>query len=367
MPDARTQGLARVLVDYSLSVQPGQLVVIAATPLAAPLVREVVRRVLVAGGHPLLQLQLPGMAEIMFRNASDDQLRYITPAERTFREQADATLYILSDTNTKELSAVNPERQRIAQQARTELFETFMRRSADGSLNWCITLYPTEAYAQDAEMSLADYEDFVYNAALVQHADPVAEWRARAQQQQRLIDWLAGKRELRVEAPGTELQLSIAGRTWENDDGRKNLPGGEIFTGPVENSVNGHVTFSFPSSVGGREVEGIQLWFEQGKVVKASAAKNEEYLHQMLETDEGARRLGEFAFGTNYAIGLFTGEILFDEKIGGTMHMAIGSGYPETGSQNKSAVHWDMICDLRKSSTVHVDGQLFMQDGQFTV
>lgn len=367
MPDTRHQALARVLVEYSLAVQPAQLVVVRGTTLAAPLLREVYRQVLAAGAHPLLQLELPGIAEIFFRNADDDQLRYISPAERIFREQADATLYVLSDANTKALSAVDPQRQTIAQQARAELTQTFLRRAAEGRLNWCITQYPTEAFAQDAEMSLSDYEDFVFNAALLDRPDPVAAWRARAEQQQRLIDWLAGKREIHVVGPGTDLRLSVAGRSWLNDDGRKNLPGGEIFTGPVEDSVEGHVTFSYPSSVQGREVEGIQLWFAGGKVVRATAAKNEAFLHQMLAADEGAGRLGEFAFGTNDEIGRFTGNILFDEKIGGTMHLAIGSGYPESGSRNESAVHWDMICDLRRESRVEVDGQTFSRNGRFVV
>jgi aminopeptidase len=368
MADRRLEVLSRILVEYSLDVQPGQLVTItASSPQAAPLIRESYRQVIARGGHPLVQVGIPGLSEILFRNASDEQLRYVRPDERITPETADAALSIMSDVNTKSLSGVDPSRQQIRQQARSELTQTYLQRSAEGKLRWCLTLFPTEAYAQDAEMSLADYEEFVYSAGLLDADDPVKEWRDVSREQQRLVDWLNDKKRVRVTAPGTDLTLEIAGRKFINADGKYNFPDGEIFTGPVENSVNGHVRFTFPSSVAGREVEDIRLWFENGKVVKASAEKNEEYLQRVLDTDEGARYLGEFAFGTNRGIRQFTSNILFDEKIGGTMHMAIGSSYPETGGTNQSAVHWDMICDLRQESEVRVDDQLFIKDGEFQI
>ncbi len=358
---------ARVLVDYSLSVQPEQLVVIHGTPLAAPLIREVYRLVLERGAYPVVQVALPGLAEIFYKTASERQLAFVTPDERLGPEQADALLRILSESNTKALSGVDPVRQQLAQRARTELRQTYLERAAAGKLNWCVTLYPTEAYAQDAEMSLAEYEEFVLRAGFLDRDDPVAAWREQSALQARLIEWLADKREVHVRAPDTDLRLSIAGRRFVNADGRKNFPDGEIFTGPVEDSVEGTIRFSYPSMVQGRQVEDIRLWFEGGRVVKAAAARNEPFLHRMLETDEGARYVGEFAFGLNWAISRFTGNILFDEKIGGTLHLAIGAGYPETGGRNRSAVHWDMICDLREESEVWIDGQLFMKDGRILV
>ena len=367
MADRRIDALARVLVEYSLDVRSGQLVTIAGSPLATPLVREVYRQVVLRGGHPLVQVTIPGLSEIYYRHASDDQLRYIRPDERIMPETADAALSILSDANTKSLSGVDPSRQQLARQARAGLTKTYLERAAEGKLRWCVTLFPTDAYAQDAEMSLADYEEFVYSACLLDAEDPAEEWRNVSREQQRLVDWLSDKRSIHVTAPGTDLTLEVGGRTFINADGKYNFPDGEIFTGPVERSVNGEVRFTFPSSVAGREVEDIRLWFENGKVVKATAAKNEEYLRRTLDTDEGARYLGEFAFGTNRGIRAFTRNILFDEKIGGTMHLAVGASYPETGGINQSAVHWDMICDLRQESEVRVDGQLFMKDGQFTV
>ena len=367
LADARLETLSRILVDYSLEVQQGQLVTVAGSPLAAPLIRAVYRRIVQRGAHPLLQLSLPGISEIYYGQASDEQLNFIRPDERIMPEQADAALSILSDSNTKALSGVDPSRQRLARLARADLTQTYLERSAAGTLKWCVTLFPTEAFAQDAEMSLFDYEEFVYSAGLLDSVDPVAEWQTVSREQARLVAWLSDKRSVHVTAPGTDLTLDIAGRTFINADGRYNFPDGEIFTGPIENSVNGHVRFTFPCNVGGREVEDVQLWFEHGKVVKATAEKNEEYLLRTLDTDEGARYLGEFAFGTNRGIGKFTSNILFDEKIGGTMHLAVGASYPETGGLNQSAIHWDMICDLRQQSEVRVDDQLFIKDGEFQV
>jgi aminopeptidase len=367
LADTRLETLSRILVDYSLDVQQGQLVTISGSPLAAPLIRAVYRRIVQRGAHPLLQIALPGIAEIYYGQASDAQLNFIRPDERIMPEQADAALSILSDANTKALSGIDPSRQRIARQARADLTKTYLERSAAGTLKWCVTLFPTEAFAQDAEMSLADYEEFVYSAGLLDAADPIAEWQAVSRDQARLVDWLSDKRSVHVTAPGTDLTLEIAGRKFINADGRYNFPDGEIFTGPVENSVNGHVRFTFPCSVAGREVEDVQLWFEDGKVVKATAEKNEEYLLRTLDTDDGARYLGEFAFGTNRGITQFSRNILFDEKIGGTMHLALGASYPETGGLNQSAIHWDMICDLRQQSEVRVDDVLFIKDGEFQV
>jgi aminopeptidase len=247
------------------------------------------------------------------------------------------------------------------------LSETVLRRGASGDLRWVGTLYPTAAEAQEADMSLEEFEDFVYGACYVDQEDPVAGWRRFATRQQQLVDWLKGKETVRVTGPHADLTLSIAGRIFINSDGRRNMPSGEIFTGPVEQSANGWIRFTYPAITGGREVDGIELHFAEGKVVEACARKNEEYLLDMLDTDAGARYLGEFAIGTNKAIDRFTKSILFDEKIGGTIHLAVGAGYPETGSQNRSAIHWDMICDMRDGGQIWVDDELFYDSGNFTI
>lgn len=365
--DARMTRYAQVLVSYSLAVQPGQSVALRGTQLAGPLLLEVCRAVIEAGGHPVPLLALPGADEVVLKHGNDAQVSWISPVQRFSIEEADAVLSVLSDSNTRALSGVDPARQQVSQAARRELTKTMMTRSAAGELNWCVALFPTDAYAQDADMSLADYTEFVYAACHLDDDDPVAFWRGVSAEQERLVTWLADKRELHVLGPDTDLRVGVAGRSWMNANGRRNMPDGEIFTGPQEDAVNGVVRFSFPSQVQGREVEDIRLRFEGGRVVEATAAKNQDYLKRMLELDEGARRLGEFAIGTNYGITQFTKNILFDEKIGGTMHMAIGAGYPETGSRNESAIHWDMICDLRQGSTITADGQLFAKDGRIVI
>jgi aminopeptidase len=367
MADPRVQAVARVLVDYSVEVQPGQFVWVRGMPEGAPLLLAVYQRVLERGGHPWLQVGLPEADEVFFRVASDVQLDFVPNIARQLIEETDARISVWTEVNTKALTNVDPAKQARSGAAFRPIFERFLERAAKKELKWTGTAYPTHAFAQDAEMSLSEFEEFVYGAALVHEPDPIAAWRAISRQQQRLVDWLSDKREVHLLGPDTDLTLSIAGRRGENCDGHENFPDGEIFTGPVEDSVNGHVRFSYPACEGGREVEDVRLWFEHGKVVKATAAKNEPYLLTMLDTDDGARTLGEFAFGTNQGVQRFTKNILFDEKIGGTVHMALGAGYPETGSQNRSAIHWDMICDLRRGGEVWVDGFLFAKDGKFTI
>jgi aminopeptidase len=367
MADPRMTKWAKALTGYSVEVQPGQTVAISGGITAAPLLREIYREVVARGGYPVMLPSLDGVQADLLLHGNDDQLNFISPVERFGREQADILINVMAESNTKRMSAVDPARQAFFQKARAELFNTFLTRAAEEVMDWTLTLFPTDAYAQDADMDTEAYTDFVLSACKLDRDDPVAAWLELKAEQQRLIDWLDGKKEVHLTGPEIDLTLSIEGRTWINSDGKKNFPSGEIFTGPVENSVNGTIRFSFPVVTSGREIQDIRLRFEDGKVVEATAAKNEDFLIQTLDTDEGARYLGEFAFGTNFDITRFTKNILFDEKIGGTVHMAVGLGYPETGSDNKSAVHWDMICDLRQGGQVDVDGQPFMRDGTFVV
>lgn len=367
MADPRVERLASVLVRYSTSIEPGDLVMLRGMPEAAPLLLAVYEEVLRAGGHPHLMLGLPGMEEAFYRLASDEQLEFISLLQRLVVEQFDATIGIRSDNNTRELSGVDPARQRQHSKAMTPIMKTYMERGASGALKWVGTQYPTAAYAQEADMSLREYEDFVYAACYCDQEDPVARWQEVHDVQQRLVDWLKGKKEVRVKGPNADLTLSIEGRTFVNSDGHHNMPCGEIFTGPVEDSARGWIRFTYPAITGGREVEGIELWFEDGRVVKATARKNQEYLLEMLDTDPGARYLGEFAIGTNEGIQRFTKNILFDEKIGGSIHLAVGTGYPETGSRNESAIHWDMICDMRDGGEIEVDGERFYHAGKFMI
>jgi aminopeptidase len=342
-------------------------VVVNGSALAAPLIKAVYKHVLQAGGLPFVMVALPGMEEVFYHYASEAQLQHVPDPVKQIFQTYDAYISVSAAENTKDLSAVDPGKVALRNRAQGELFSVFIQRAAAGEMHWVGTLFPTAAYAQDAEMSLSDYEDFVFDACLPDLDDPVGYWRRFQAWQQKIVDWLKGKDKVHVIGPETDLHLSVAGRTFINCSGQENMPDGEVFTGPVEDSVNGHVYFSYPAIYQGREVTGVRLWFENGKVVKATAAKNEDLLISTLDTDPGARTLGEFAIGTNEGIQRFTRQILFDEKIGGSFHMAVGAGFPESGSKNESSVHWDMICDLRQGGEIWVDDELLYKDGKFVV
>jgi aminopeptidase len=367
MTDPRLSKLADVLVNYSTAVKPGEWVGILGETAALPLLREVYKAVVIAGGNPTLLMSDDVMRREFYRHASDEQMAWLDPTMQHYIDNADVYIRINAPTNTRAMTSIDPKRIQKVASAQRGWLDTRMMRASRGEFKWVGALYPTEALAQDAGMSLEEYENFVYAATFADREDPVAEWRKMGAEQQQKIDWLKGKKQIRCQGPNIDLTLSIEGRTFINACGERNMPDGEIFTGPVEDSVNGWVRFSYPSIKDGRAVEGIELEFVNGRVEKASARTNENVLFAQLDTDDRSRYLGEFAIGTNFGIDKFTGQILYDEKIGGTVHMAIGLGYPDTGSVNKSAVHWDMICDMRTDSTITVDGELFYKDGQFVV
>ena len=367
MSDIRLQRLAQVLVRYSLALKKGDRLAIGTEAHAAPLVREIAREAIRAGAHPDVLVTFPDVQEILLKEGSDEQLSYIPVAQRFVIEEYETLLEILAQENTKGLSGVDPARMALSQEARRDLIATYMRRSGEGSLRWSVAMFPTNAYAQDAEMSLSDFQEFVYRACFLNDEDPVARWQELGKQQERYVQWLKGKHTVHLRGQDTDLMLSIDGRVFVNDDGHYNFPGGEFFTGPVEDSANGYIRYSFPASYGGRSVEDVRLRFENGVVVEASASTGQDYLDKMLALDEGARRLGEFAFGNNRNVDRCTKNILFDEKMGGTVHLALGASIPQTLGVNQSALHWDMVCDLRQGSEIRVDGELFCKDGEFVV
>ena len=367
MRDQRAEALAQILVRYSTKVTEGDVCVVQGTTAGEPLVLDVYEEVLRAGGLPILQMSPEDALASYFRLASDAQLDWIPPTTQWTTEHADVRIVAMADENVRALSRVDPKKQSRNQKARRPLMETSMRRSASGEHRWALTIFPTQAYASEAGMSLSEYEDFYYGACLVDDPDPVTAWERQADEVNRLSEWMGGRREVHITGPGTDIRLGVEGRTWIPCAGRHNMPDGEFFTGPVEDSVEGEVSFSFPAAYGGREVSGVRFRFEGGKVVDASAERGEAFLLETLDTDEGSRRLGELGIGTNYGISTGTKEILLDEKIGGTVHMAVGMSYPESGGQNASAVHWDMVCDLRRGGSIVVDGQELQRDGAFVV
>ena len=367
MPESLYQRWADVLVDYSTEVKTGDRVAIAGSVAAEPLLRAIYRAVLTRGAQAVLTPSFTEAQTDLLGCGSDDQLRFISPLERWSREEANVTIDVLASTNTRALSAIDPTRQAVWSRARAELREMGMQRAARGELRWALTIFPTAAHAQDADMATDEFAGFLERACMLDRPDPVAAWRDLSARQAQMIDWLQTRGDMHITAPGTDLRLSVSGRTWVNSDGKRNFPSGEVFTGPVEDSAEGHIHFTYPVVTQGREITDIRLRFAAGVVVDASASKNEAFLIATLDTDPGARRLGEFAFGTNDGIDRFTKNILLDEKIGGTIHMALGSGYPETGSSNRSAIHWDMICDLRAGGEATADGETVLRDGCYLI
>jgi aminopeptidase len=365
MADPRVEKLAQILVDHSAEIKPGDRVAIEATTAAAPLVRALYAAILERGGHPHLLLELPDQDEILFSHASDEGLDFIPTFRKLAYDQFESRMRIHSETNLRGLSSVDPARQKRRQKALAPILEAQMRRGADGSFKWVTTLFPTEGLAMEAEMSLTDYENFVYHACHADQPDPLAFWHQVEVDQRKMVDCFEGHDQVVLRGPNVDLALSIKGRKFVNACGRSNMPDGEVFSGPVEDSLNGWVRFSYPAIYSGVMVEGVELTFSNGKVVKAQAEKNEAFLQEMLESDPGARYVGEFAIGTNYEIDRFSHNILFDEKLGGSFHMALGAGYPETGSQNHSIIHWDMICGMKEEAEMLVDGEVVYKNGNF--
>ena len=370
MSDSRVQKFAKVLVEHSARIVPGDRVLIEATTAAEPLIRELFIQILEKGGIPHPMIGFPGMVpfvqdDMYLTYANDTQLDFVPTFYKVAYDQFESRIRIHSATNTHATGSLDPLKSQRRGKAISSITAAQMQRGGEGVFKWVTTLYPTDGYAQDAGMSLKDYEDFVFNAVHANEDDPIAYWNSTAAGQQKAIDFLKGKDIVTLRGPNVDLSLSIKARKFMNSTGTYNMPDGEIYTGPVEDSVNGWVRFTYPAIYGGVAVEGAELTFNRGRVEQAKAVKNEDYLIKMLESDDGSRYLGEFAIGTNFDINKFTGNILFDEKIGGTFHMALGAGYPETGSHNKSAIHWDMICDLRTDSEIHVDGELFYKNGEF--
>jgi len=361
---------AETLVRYSLNLQPGERVLIRVDEAAAPLAREVYRAALSAGAHPSVQVLVEGLPETFLATASDAQLDWVDPALKFQYETMDALCAIVAPQNTSALAGVAANKQTRAQRANKAVRESLFERAAEGRAKWNVTLYPTQGAAQNAKMSLADYEEFLMKAMFLDKDDPAAAWKTFSNEQQRYVDYLSGVKTLRFVAQDTDLTMAVGGRRWVNSDGHKNFPSGEVFTGPLENSVNGTVRYTFPTAHLGHEVDDVRLTFENGKVVKANAARGLDFLNTMLDSDPGARTLGEVAVGNNYGVQRFTRNTLYDEKIGGTFHLALGNAYPETGGTNVSAVHWDMVCDMRPEAgggAIHADGILIHENGQWVI
>jgi aminopeptidase len=366
MRDPRVARLGELIVSYSLGLQPGKVVRIDGAAVAAPLAVELYRAALAAGAHPYVNVELERLPELELAGASEEQLDFVSPIGMAELDVVDAIVTIWSESNTRALSRADADRHQRFIAAEQRLSKRRWERMAAGDLAWSGVLFPTDAHAQDAEMSLDEYERFVFRACHVEDdGDPVAHWQGVREELRRRAETLTQAREVRIVGPDTDLRLGVEGRRWQAADGRYNMPDGEVYTSPVETVTEGEISFAFPALYHGREVRDIRLRFERGAVVDAEAAHGGEYLDALLAMDEGARRLGEVAFGLNYEIERFTRNTLFDEKIGGTMHVALGSSFDDLGGQNTSALHWDLVCDLREEGEVYADGELIWRAGHF--
>jgi aminopeptidase len=361
--------LAKIAVNYSVEVKKGHRVLISGPDVAKELVQALYLEIIKAGGHPFAHSFIEGLAEIQFKYGSDEQLEYVDNTIKQIMREFDSQISIFADYNTKKLANVDPKKIAISQASpgHKELMEIMEKRTSDGTFKWVIVPYPCQSFAQEAKMDLFSYTEFVKKALMLDKENPVEEWRKVQKKQDEIVKYLNKVEDIQVIGEDTKLSLSTKGRTWRNCCGQRNLPDGEVFTGPVEDSVNGYIRFTFPGIYGGQEIENIYLEFKDGKVVRGTADKGEELLQEILKI-ENADIIGEFAVGTNYGIQTFTKNMLFDEKMGGTLHCALGLGFEQTGSKNRSAIHWDILKDMKlPGSKILADGKIIYEDGKWKI
>lgn len=363
MVDKRIEKLANLCVRYSVGVKPKEKVIINGSATAAPLINEIYKECLLCDAYPWVRPNL-GLDYTFFKHAKEHQLKFVSPFDEFIFENLDVNINVRCETNPKRLSNIDPAKMKTQTSSTSELVENYYKRVAEGKARWTLLPFPSESQAQEANMALPEYEDFVYSSCLVDKKEPISEWKKIRKEQEKICNFLGKANRIRIVGQDTDLTFSVKGRKWLNCSGDKNMPDGEVFTGPIENSANGTVRFTFPGIYMGREVEDISFTFKNGKVTNASAAKGEELLREVLKI-KGADRIGEAAIGTNYGITRFTKNMLFDEKMGGTVHMALGKSYAESGGKNSSAIHWDILKDMKKGGEIYADKELFYKNGKF--
>lgn len=362
------QKYADVLVNYSTKVKKNDLVIIKTQSyLAEPLIKEIYRAVLKNGAHPVVRCSFESLSEIFIKNADDNQLNYIDEMSKIEFEKADKIISIGAPLNVKSMANANSDKMAKRSKATMELSQTMLKRSEKGELNWVIADFPTQALSQEAKMSLDEYEEFLINSCYLDLENPVQKWIEIGQEQKRIISKLNGTKKLHITGEKTDITFSVENRLWISCDGINNFPDGEIFTSPVEDSAEGEIYFDFPAIYRGNQADKIHLKLKEGRVIEASAQTGEDFLNSMLNMDEGSRLVGEIAIGTNERIKNVTGNILFDEKIGGSVHMALGASYPETGGKNVSGLHWDIIKNMKNNSCIYADDKLIYKDGRFVI
>ncbi|MFX0113666.1 MAG: aminopeptidase [Candidatus Hodarchaeota archaeon] len=355
---------AKLIVEYSVGVKKDEMVLIQGPAVAEPLLKEIYKQALLAGGHPTLLVGLEDLAPLYFRHAQDHQLEHQSPIRKYVIETIDCDINIIGDYNTRDLTSVPPEKLSRRAVANKELWQIHSNRAATGELRWNLSPFATSGGAQEASMSRLEFEELIKETLLLDREDPIAEWKTIAAKQQMWVEYLNKAKEIHIVGEDIDLKMSVAGRQWENCNGKKNLPDGEIFSAPTDDSTNGEIRFKFPGIYYGKEIEDIRLKFEKGRVTDAKALKGQELLQTIIKTDPGAERLGEIGIGTNPGVTKLTKNILFDEKMGGTIHLALGMAYKEIGGTNESSIHFDI---LAQPDEMYADGELFWKKGEFTI
>ena len=359
---------AEVLVDYSTNVQKGDTVQIRATSAEAKdLVKAIYKRVLERGGHPIVRTSIIDLSDTFIKYASDEQLDYVDPITKMEYETIDKFISIGAPLNTKNMARADLGKLSRRGKATKQLSEILMNRAAKGEASWVVADFPTNALAQEAKMSLDEYTDFLFNSCYLNLEDPVKKLRELDEKQTKWANYLNNVKKIHITGEKTDITFGVEGRKWISCSGLNNYPDGEVFTSPVENDVNGEIYFDFPQNYRGNEAHGVHLWIEKGQIVKAEADKGEDFLHAMLNMDEGSKGIGEIAIGTNDEIQEVTGNILFDEKIGGSIHMAVGASYPETGGKNVSGLHWDLIKNMKHGGKIYADDILIYENGKMLI
>jgi len=360
------QRYASLLVHYCLELKAGERLYIRTTTLAEELVREVFRAATEVGAHVETELSFREQNRIFLQAANDEQLAYISPLYKQAMEEFDAYLFIRAPFNLREGQNIKPEQRKKRSAVFSDLTKTYFKRTADRSLKRNLCQFPTQASAQEAGMSLEEYQHFVFEACHLYDEDPMASWLEVRKNQQHIVDHLNSCTDIRYKSDTFDIRFNTKGRTWINSDGQTNMPSGEVYTSPVENSVNGLVHFDYPAIYQGEEVQGVSLWVKDGYIEKWEAQQGQQVLDRVFEIP-GTRRFGEAAIGTNYHIKRFSKNILFDEKIGGSIHMAIGQSYLQAGGKNQSTVHWDMIANMKNGGEIYANHEKIYENGLFLI
>lgn len=353
--DLRTQNLAKLIVKYSVFVKPHENVVISGSTEAQEFIQALYKEVILAGGHPILRISIPGLNDFYYKHAKKHQIEKFPDYFDYLVKNSQKYIGISTESNTRELTNCDPKK--ITSRAKITHSISEYICNAKPKIHRVTVGFPCQALAQEAEMSLHEYENFVFNAC-------IQDWKKLGKLMEKIKSKFKENSDVHLIGPGIDLKMKVHGKKAVYDDGKENMPGGEIFMAPVRESINGWIKFDYPAIRDGKEVTDIEIKFKEGKAIEINASKNQDFLREMLSTDENSSYVGELGIGCNPKVNRFTKDLLFDEKIGGTIHLAFGAAYKENGGGNDSAIHWDIVKDMKKGKII-VDGKIIQEKGKW--